>query len=70
MTQANKTIHKEKKCNLRFSKNGNHLQNTLISPTATPEISYSSTPSESTSNTNQQQVQYQELKKQNNCTVE
>ena len=51
-------------------KNGNHLQNTLISPTATPEISFSSTPSESTSNTNQQQVQYQELKKQNNCTVE
>lgn len=49
MTQANKTIHKKKNTTSGSQKNGNHLQNTLISPTATPEP---------TPNTNQQQVQY------------
>ena len=49
MTQANKTIHKKKNTTSGSQKNGNHLQNTLISPTATPEP---------TPNMNQQQVQY------------
>ena len=64
MTQANKAIHKKKNTTSASQKNSNHHQNTIISPTGTqkPEISSSTTQSESTPNTNQQQVQYQELK--------